>query len=132
MDARNHGESAHSPHMSYELMCEDTVNLLREVGVSRTVLVGHSMGGKTAMLTALRHPAMVEHLVVLDVTPSTATSTSDLQEHVAVMKTLDLNTLSSRREADGRLNQLVPVSPTPHIPIYMYHVCFVSCSSGDT
>ena len=113
MDARNHGESPHSPHMSYELMCEDTVNLLKEIGVSRTVLVGHSMGGKTAMLTALRHPEMVEHLVVLDITPSTGTTATDLREHVAAMSTLDLSGIRNRRDADHILKQIIPVSATP-------------------
>ena len=54
VDARNHGSSEHSDDMSYEAMCEDTVNLIKnELKVEKCTLIGHSMGGKTAMYTAL-------------------------------------------------------------------------------
>ena len=116
MDARNHGDSPHSQHMSYELMSEDTVGLLKELGVTKTVLVGHSMGGKTAMVTALRYPAMVDRLVILDVVPNIkATSTGDLQQLVTAMKSLDTSSVTDRRQADDQLKQHIPVSQTAHV-----------------
>ncbi|XP_069341766.1 sn-1-specific diacylglycerol lipase ABHD11 isoform X5 [Eulemur rufifrons] len=54
VDARNHGDSPHSPDMSYEAMSQDLQGLLPQLGLVPCVLVGHSMGGKTAMLLALQ------------------------------------------------------------------------------
>ena len=54
MDARNHGSSAHSDEMSYEAMSQDVVSLVQdELKVEKVTLIGHSMGGKIAMHTAL-------------------------------------------------------------------------------
>lgn len=54
VDARNHGDSPHSPDMSYEAMSQDLQDLLPKLGLVPCVLIGHSMGGKTAMLLALQ------------------------------------------------------------------------------
>ncbi|KAM9005711.1 sn-1-specific diacylglycerol lipase ABHD11-like isoform 2-T2 [Sarcophilus harrisii] len=54
MDARNHGESPHSPDCSYEAMSADLQALLQKLGLAPCVLIGHSMGGKTAMMLALQ------------------------------------------------------------------------------
>lgn len=59
VDARNHGDSPHSPDMSYEAMSQDLQDLLPKLDLVPCVLIGHSMGGKTAMLLALQrvsHP----------------------------------------------------------------------------
>ena len=53
-DARNHGESPHAETMSYKEMAEDVVSFLDNNGLERIMLLGHSMGGKTAMQVALR------------------------------------------------------------------------------
>uniref|UniRef100_A0A7N5KS14 sn-1-specific diacylglycerol lipase ABHD11 n=1 Tax=Ailuropoda melanoleuca TaxID=9646 RepID=A0A7N5KS14_AILME len=54
VDARNHGDSPHNPDMSYEAMSQDLQDLLPQLGLVPCVLIGHSMGGKTAMLLALQ------------------------------------------------------------------------------
>lgn len=110
IDARNHGDSPHSSHMSYQLMCEDLVNLLDKVGLSSSVLIGHSMGGKTVMVTALTHPGLVQRLVVLDVVPATASGISEMQQYVNGMESINLDSIKSRREADEGLKQYIPVS----------------------
>ena len=72
LDARNHGDSPHTNEMSLELMSSDLISFLRGNNISRCVLIGHSMGGRTAMLTALQSPALIESLVVVDVSPVTS------------------------------------------------------------
>ena len=58
-DARNHGSSPHAERMSYEDMADDLVDLVREdLGLERVALVGHSMGGRTMMLAAIRQGRM--------------------------------------------------------------------------
>ncbi len=55
-DVRNHGESLHDETMSYKEMAEDVVCFLDNNGLERIMLLGHSMGGKTAMQVALQVP----------------------------------------------------------------------------
>lgn len=55
MDARNHGESPHTPTHSYELMAEDIVALLQTLDVKNSVLMGHSMGGRCMAYVALKY-----------------------------------------------------------------------------
>lgn len=54
LDARNHGGSPHSPLMTYEAMSLDVQHLLTHLGITKCILLGHSMGGKTAMTLALQ------------------------------------------------------------------------------
>lgn len=72
VDARNHGESPHTEEMNYHVMSKDILDLLDELAIEKAILLGHSMGGKTSMLTALKHPERVESLIVVDVSPSTS------------------------------------------------------------
>ena len=54
-DARNHGDSPHTADMTFTHLSRDVVQFLKERKVEKTVLVGHSMGGTTAMFTALKY-----------------------------------------------------------------------------
>ncbi|KFM81668.1 Abhydrolase domain-containing protein 11, partial [Stegodyphus mimosarum] len=70
-DARNHGDSGWNDHFDYECMKEDLLHFMEFMYLEKAILVGHSMGGKVGMLTALRKPEKVEKLVVEDITPKT-------------------------------------------------------------
>lgn len=69
VDLRNHGHSFHSDEMNYPLMAADLNALLDELGIQQAILVGHSMGGKTAMALADLAPERVAKLVVIDIAP---------------------------------------------------------------
>ncbi|MFT4650124.1 MAG: esterase [Polaribacter sp.] len=69
LDLRNHGESFHSDVMDYPAMVDDVHQLLSHLGIKSCRLIGHSMGGKVAMLFALKYPQMVSQLVVADIAP---------------------------------------------------------------
>lgn len=69
MNLRNHGESPHGP-MSYEAMADDVLETLTHYTKEPAIVLGHSMGGKTAMMLALRHPKQVRALVVADIAPA--------------------------------------------------------------
>ena len=109
LDARNHGESPHVPHMTLELMSGDLVEFLREQGITKSTLIGHSMGGKTAMVTALNHPDIVEKLIVVDVSPLKSPGRGEVENLIGVLKQLDLHSLRNRREADRLLSDAIPV-----------------------
>lgn len=69
VDLRNHGQSFHTDEMNYDLMAKDLLNLLAHLQLTNVVLIGHSMGGKTAMTAAAMKPEIVEKLIVIDIAP---------------------------------------------------------------
>jgi pimeloyl-ACP methyl ester carboxylesterase len=99
LDLRNHGRSPHEAEMSYDAMVRDVIAWLDAQGIAKTTLMGHSMGGKVAMLLACRHPERVERLVVVDIAPKDYNSAAHRSEFAA-MNELDLRTLQSRGEAE--------------------------------
>lgn len=68
LDLRNHGESPHGP-MSYPIMAQDVYETLKFHMAEPCTLIGHSMGGKTAMMLALLYPQSVKHLIIVDIAP---------------------------------------------------------------
>lgn len=69
LDLRNHGKSFHSDEFSYEIMAQDVFDYCKANNLEKVNILGHSMGGKTAMLFAANHPEMVEKLIVADIGP---------------------------------------------------------------
>lgn len=69
IDMRNHGKSFHSDEFTYEAMVSDLVEYCKANNITRTDIIGHSMGGKAAMFFAAAHPEMVGRLVVADIGP---------------------------------------------------------------
>jgi esterase len=69
LDMRNHGRSFHSEEFSYDLMAQDVLDYCKANALEKVNIIGHSMGGKTAMLFASNNPAMVEKLIVADIGP---------------------------------------------------------------
>ncbi len=69
LDLRNHGKSFHSNNHTYDLMCSDLLYYIDHHGFDKVSLIGHSMGGKAAMLFATLYPNRVEKLVVVDIAP---------------------------------------------------------------
>ncbi len=100
-DLRNHGRSPHDPDVSYEAMAADVLALLDELAVPRSVVIGHSMGGKTAMVLALRHPSRVERLGVVDIAP--VTYSGRLAMLLDALLALPLEQVTSRAHADELL-----------------------------
>ncbi|MBV9685893.1 MAG: alpha/beta fold hydrolase [Alphaproteobacteria bacterium] len=105
-DLRNHGASRWADGMSYGEMVEDLRASLRSGGIQRTALIGHSMGGKVAMLTALLHAEEIDRLVVVDIAP--AANPPTLLGYIRAMRTVDLNGVTRRSEADAQLAGAVP------------------------
>ncbi|XP_051956310.1 protein ABHD11-like isoform X2 [Xyrauchen texanus] len=64
VDARNHGKSPHSPVLTYEAMTCDLTHLLGQLHIGKCVLIGHSMGGKVAMTTALSQERSVRQFLL--------------------------------------------------------------------
>jgi esterase len=105
VDQRNHGESAWFDSHSYADMARDLAEVIESIGGPVDVL-GHSMGGKAAMVLALARPDLIRRLVVGDIAP--VAYAHDNTQHIAAMQALDLNGITTRSEANKRLEALVP------------------------
>lgn len=105
IDQRNHGQSPHFSTMNYNLMAEDLKTFMEDHWMFKAHIMGHSMGGKTAMQFAVDHPEMVDKLIVVDIAPKVYA-----RSHQAIFDALfalDLNTLDSRKEADEFLQNKI-------------------------
>jgi len=105
VDLPNHGRSAWTDDFGYALFADRVADRLREgFADGRPVhVVGHSMGGKTAMVLALRHPELVDRLVVVDISPVHGGDQGEFEHLLDSLAGLDLSTLARRSEADERL-----------------------------
>jgi len=107
-DQRNHGHSPHSPVHSYPALSDDLLEFMEEHGITSSILIGHSMGGKVAMTFALDHPEMVEKMVVIDISPREYPERNIHTEVITQMLSLDLDKISSRTQAEKVLEERIP------------------------
>lgn len=101
LDQRNHGHSFHSDEFSYELMAEDLKEYCIHHDIKNMVLLGHSMGGKTAMTFAVTYPQMVSKLIVADIGPKAYPLHH--QDILKALSTLDFDVIKTRGEAEKAL-----------------------------
>ena len=115
MDLPNHGRSEWTSETDYPGMADAVAEHLRaDIAAEGPVdVVGHSMGGKVAMILALRHPELVRRLVVVDIAPVAASAQRGSFEHLlGSLAQLDLGRLDSRSQADELLRGPVPEQST--------------------
>ena len=106
LDLRNHGASPWAETMSYPEMAEDVLAFIRAHGIGEVALLGHSMGGKAAMLAALAEPGTIQRLVVVDVAPVAREPV--LLAYAQAMAAVDLSRITRRNEVDPLLASAVP------------------------
>ncbi|MBV8775684.1 MAG: alpha/beta fold hydrolase [Alphaproteobacteria bacterium] len=104
-DLRNHGASGWADEMDYRAMAEDVRLAMCGRGHRAYALIGHSMGGKVAMVAALQDPAAVEKLIVVDVAP--VRYDARYRSYVRAMLAVDLATVARRGDADAALASVV-------------------------
>ncbi len=106
IDQRNHGQSPHEAAFSYELMADDLAETLDILNLESVQLIGHSMGGKTAMFFAQKYPQRLTKLIVADIAPRAYAPHHG--EIIAALKTLPLERLKDRNSADNELAKGIP------------------------
>ena len=106
VDLPHHGRSPWRERFDYATMADEVAALLAEEGPA--AVVGHSMGGKVAMLLALRHPECVERLCVVDISPVDYRRTAVFEGFVAAMRAMDLAAIHTRQQAEDALAPAVP------------------------
>ncbi len=110
IDQRNHGKSFHDDEFSYEILVEDLKRYCDFHELNNIILLGHSMGGKTAMLFAVTYPEMVSKLIVADIAPKFYP-----RHHHDILNglsALDFKVTKSRIQAEEILNNFVTHVPT--------------------
>jgi pimeloyl-ACP methyl ester carboxylesterase len=106
VDLPHHGRSSWDDHFDFLEIADQVAGLLS--ADDPVTLVGHSLGGKVAMVLALRHPELVARLCVVDVSPVPYGSGSEFAGYITAMQQLDLGTLDQRSDAEEALADAVP------------------------
>ncbi|WP_282073524.1 alpha/beta fold hydrolase [Polaribacter atrinae] len=106
IDQRNHGRSFHEDEFNYEVLVEDLYAYIQHYKLEKVYIIGHSMGGKTAMLFAVTYPELVDKLIVVDISPR------QYQPHhnaiLAGLNSIDFSIEDARRKVDKKLATLIP------------------------
>ncbi|MDP6487946.1 MAG: alpha/beta fold hydrolase [SAR324 cluster bacterium] len=108
LDARNHGDSPHADSMSYQQMAEDVVRFFDENELENVILLGHSMGGKTAMQLALQFPDRIAALIVVDIAPVCYDHQQKQLKLIEAMQGLHLAAEMSRSDIEKKLALKIP------------------------
>ncbi len=106
LDLRNHGRSPHSEVMRWEAMVKDLKAYLDRNDIGKTILMGHSFGGKVAMRFACEYPRIVEKLIIVDIAAKAYPPYYD--DEFRAMKRIVVGELFSRKEAEQLLEPFVP------------------------
>jgi esterase len=104
VDMRNHGRSPWEGTHGYPEMAADLAEVVEHIGQPLDIL-GHSMGGKAAMVLAVTRPELVNRLIVADIAPMAYGH--DQSQHIAAMRAVDLSHVERRSDAQAQLARLV-------------------------
>lgn len=106
VDQRNHGRSPHEDTMNYKLMADDLMEFMEDNWIHRAHIMGHSMGGKTAMKFAAEHTDMVEKLIVVDM--GIKAYEPGHETIFKALRTLPVDKIESREDAEEHLYRYIP------------------------
>ena len=109
VDLRNHGKSGWSDSMSYLDMAQDLAVFIDDNHLDGAHLIGHSMGGKTVMAYLQHQKPSIARSVIVDIAP--VTYSHDHDQLIDALQKLDLDSISSRNEADQLLSIDLPDAP---------------------
>ncbi len=106
IDLRNHGKSFHSDDFNYTVMANEILQYCQHYQLSVVSIIGHSMGGKVAMLFATTYPEMVEKLIVADIAPKYYAPHHD--DILAGLNAVDFSTKPDRQQVEEILYPFIP------------------------
>ncbi len=110
IDQRNHGHSPWSNDFSYPLLCDDLLELMQDEKLSEISILGHSMGGKTAMAFAQAHPTLVSKLIVADIAPKAYPPHH--QTILAALEKVDFAVHTTRKAVEDIISAQIPDAGT--------------------
>ena len=106
LDLRNHGRSLQSEEFNYEIMVQDVFDYCQFHNLANIYIIGHSMGGKVAMLLAARHPELVSKLIVADIGPKFYPQHH--QDILAGLNAVDFSIKPSRADVEEIMKKFIP------------------------
>lgn len=106
LDLRNHGKSFHSDDFTYYIMAQDVLEYCQENNLDKVSIIGHSMGGKVAMLFATTYPERVDKLIVADIGPKYYAPHH--QEILAGLNAVDFSEKPDRAQVEETLYPYIP------------------------
>jgi len=106
VDQRNHGRSPHSIEFDYDLMVSDLFELITDLNLDDINIIGHSMGGKTAIGLAAEHEDLIRKLIVVDISHKQYPRHHD--QILSGLQAIDLDQVKSRNEADQIMQKFIP------------------------
>ncbi len=106
LDMRNHGRSFHSEEFNYRVMANDIFEYCQNHNLVKIDLIGHSMGGKIAMLFASTYPKLVDKLIIADIGPKYYKPHH--QDILAGLNAVDFSTKPDRSEVEEVLAHYIP------------------------
>jgi esterase len=109
IDARNHGASPHDPDATYPAMALDLLEFFEEHHIAEAIVMGHSMGGKTAMQFAADHPERVASLIIVDMAERPYEPVHD--DIFAALESIDPGEYASRDDVDRELAKTILKAP---------------------
>lgn len=109
LDMPDHGRSPWTERFDYVAAADMVADTLRGIDPDEPwIVVGHSMGGKIAMLLTLGHPELVAKLCVVDISPAPTTSFTEFETYIEAMQAMDLDSIASRADADAAMQEAAP------------------------
>lgn len=105
IDQRNHGHSFHADAFSYEILTEDLLHYMRTHKLEKGILLGHSMGGKTAMDFATKYPDFVTKLIIADISPKHYPVHHQII--IDALSSVDFLSITSRNEVEKQLAKYI-------------------------
>ncbi len=106
IDLRNHGRSFHSDEFNYGVMVQDLVDYCQEHNLEKVNIIGHSMGGKIAMLFAASYPEKMNKLIVADIGPKYYKQHH--QDILAGLNAVDFTIKPDRNQVDDIVKAYIP------------------------
>jgi len=106
IDQRNHGRSFHSTNFNYDCLADDLFRYVIHHNLKKIVLLGHSMGGKTAMLFAVKYPKFVDKLIVADISPRYYQPHHN--EILKALNSVNFTNQNTRKLVDQKIAELIP------------------------
>lgn len=118
VDQRNHGRSQHSDQHNYQALAGDLLEFMDDYGLSKAIILGHSMGGKAAMWFSAMHPSRVSQLIIADISPRSYTESASEQGHsdfhtkvIKSMLSVDFTNAPGLGNIDRQLEKMIPDKP---------------------
>lgn len=105
VDQRNHGHSEWSDNFNYDLLSDDLEELVEHLKLEKIILLGHSMGGKTAISFTQKYPEKISKLIVVDIGVKEYPMHHD--EILKGLNSIDLELVNSRSEATKILSKFI-------------------------